>query len=269
MELIHAYRVRGHLMADTDPLEFELRRHPDLDIAEPRPDPVGPRPRVRDRGFGTAFGEAKALMKLRDILGVLRDSYCRTIGIEYMHIQDPGAARAGSSSTSSARTTSPTRRSSCASWAAQRGGGVRDLPADQVRRAEAVLPRGRRVRDPDARRDRAEARRTTGLDEVVIGMPHRGRLNVLANIVGKSYGQIFREFEGNLDPKTAHGSGDVKYHLGADGTFTAIDGEAVQVSWPPTPRTSRPSTRSSRASCGPSRTSSTSGEAGLHGAARC
>jgi 2-oxoglutarate dehydrogenase E1 component len=53
-----------------------------------------------------------------------------------------------------------------------------------------------------------------GLDEVAIGMPHRGRLNVLANIVGKSYAQIFREFEGNIDPRTAHGSGDVKYHLG-------------------------------------------------------
>ena len=63
-----------------------------------------------------------------------------------------------------------------------------------------------------------------GLDEVVIGMPHRGRLNVLANIVGKSYGQIFREFEGNVDPSTAHGSGDVKYHLGADGIFRGRDG---------------------------------------------
>ena len=53
-----------------------------------------------------------------------------------------------------------------------------------------------------------------GMDEVCIGMPHRGRLNVLANIVGKSYGQIFREFEGNIDPTTVQGSGDVKYHLG-------------------------------------------------------
>jgi 2-oxoglutarate dehydrogenase E1 component len=60
-------------------------------------------------------------------------------------------------------------------------------------------------------------------------MAHRGRLNVLANIVGKSFGQIFSEFEGNLDPKTAHGSGDVKYHLGAEGTYTAIDGEQVKV----------------------------------------
>jgi 2-oxoglutarate dehydrogenase E1 component len=68
------------------------------------------------------------------------------------------------------------------------------------------------------------------LDEVVIGMAHRGRLNVLANIVGKSYAQIFREFEGNLDPKSMHGSGDVKYHLGAEGTFTGLDGEQIKVS---------------------------------------
>src|SRR3712207_7500483 len=58
-----------------------------------------------------------------------------------------------------------------------------------------------------------------GLDEVAIGMPHRGRLNVLANVLGKSYAKIFGEFEGNIDPGTVQGSGDVKYHLGAEGTF--------------------------------------------------
>src|SRR6185369_2373904 len=62
-----------------------------------------------------------------------------------------------------------------------------------------------------------------GLDEVVIGMAHRGRLNVLANIVGKPYEKIFNEFEGHLDPKMAQGSGDVKYHLGQDGKFTTAD----------------------------------------------
>ena len=68
-----------------------------------------------------------------------------------------------------------------------------------------------------------------GLDEVCIGMPHRGRLNVLANIVGKSYSQIFNEFEGNVDPGAVHGSGDVKYHLGAAGTFRTSDGAAITV----------------------------------------
>jgi 2-oxoglutarate decarboxylase len=92
LELIHAYRVRGHLMADTNPLEFELRRHPDLDVVT-----HGLTLWDLDREFPTGeFGSAergrgggKQLMKLREVLGVLRDSYCRTVGIEYMHIQDP------------------------------------------------------------------------------------------------------------------------------------------------------------------------------------
>ena len=68
-----------------------------------------------------------------------------------------------------------------------------------------------------------------GLDEVCVGMPHRGRLNVLANIAGKSYGQIFREFEGTQDPRSVQGSGDVKYHLGTEGTFKAETGESTKV----------------------------------------
>ncbi|MGB0190948.1 MAG: multifunctional oxoglutarate decarboxylase/oxoglutarate dehydrogenase thiamine pyrophosphate-binding subunit/dihydrolipoyllysine-residue succinyltransferase subunit, partial [Nocardioides sp.] len=75
-----------------------------------------------------------------------------------------------------------------------------------------------------------EAAAEAGLDEVTIGMAHRGRLNVLANIVGKNYSQIFREFEGNIDPRTVQGSGDVKYHLGAEGEFTAETGSTVKVS---------------------------------------
>jgi 2-oxoglutarate decarboxylase len=70
----------------------------------------------------------------------------------------------------------------------------------------------------------------SGLEEVCIGMPHRGRLNVLANVVGKSYGQIFREFEGNIDPRTVQGSGDVKYHLGAEGQFVAASGATIKTS---------------------------------------
>src|SRR4029079_14079734 len=88
IELIDAYRVRGHLMADTDPLEYHVRRHPDLDVREhdltlwdlDRTFPVG--------GFA---GQQR--MKLRDILGVLRDSYCRRGGVEYMHIQAPEERR--------------------------------------------------------------------------------------------------------------------------------------------------------------------------------
>src|SRR4051794_13746480 len=95
LELIHAYRVRGHLMADTNPLEFELRRHPDLDVVShaltlwdlDREFPTG------EFGIADRRRGARQLMKLREVLGVLRDSYCRTVGIEYMHIQDPEQRR--------------------------------------------------------------------------------------------------------------------------------------------------------------------------------
>jgi 2-oxoglutarate decarboxylase len=104
-------------------------------------------------------------MKLRDILGVLRDAYCRTIGIEYMHIQDPEQKRWIQERSSAAHDKLPAR-SSAHPREAQRGRGVRDVPADQVRRPEAVRPRGRRVGIPmlDARsRGAADA----DLDEVV------------------------------------------------------------------------------------------------------
>ena len=68
-----------------------------------------------------------------------------------------------------------------------------------------------------------------GLDEACIGMPHRGRLNVLANVAGKSYGQIFQEFEGNYVENSVQGSGDVKYHLGTSGTFTSPAGSTTQI----------------------------------------
>ncbi|HYB45859.1 MAG TPA: 2-oxo acid dehydrogenase subunit E2, partial [Streptosporangiaceae bacterium] len=87
-ELIHAYRVRGHLMADTNPLEVTQRKHPDLDI-----NLHGLTLWDLEREFPTGGFGGKPRMKLRDILGVLRDSYCRTVGTEYMHIQDPEERR--------------------------------------------------------------------------------------------------------------------------------------------------------------------------------
>ena len=103
-----------------------------------------------------------------------------------------------------------------------------------------------------------EAAADADLDGSVIGMPHRGRLNVLTNIVGKSYDQIFKEFEGQVDPDSMQGSGDVKYHLGQVGQVRRpAPARTSRSSWPPTRATSRRSTRSSWAWCGPSRTTST------------
>jgi len=226
LELIHAFRVRGHMMADTDPLEYKQRSHPDLQIES-----HGLTLWDLDREFPTgSFGRAdRPFMRLREILGVLRDSYVRTTGIEYMHIQDPEQRR----------------------WIQERI----ERPYDKTPREEQLRIL-EKLNEAEAFEtflqtkfvgqkrfsleggettipvvdEIAEAAAQAGLEEVAIGMAHRGRLNVLANIVGKSYNQIFREFEGNIDPRTVQGSGDVKYHLGAEGEFVAGTGETIKVS---------------------------------------
>jgi 2-oxoglutarate decarboxylase len=228
MELIAAYRNRGHLMADIDPLRLDntrFRSHPDLDV-----NTHGLTLWDLDREFkvdGFAGAEHK---KLRDVLGLLRDAYCRHVGVEYTHILEPEQQK----------------------WLQERIEVKHEKPtvAEQkyilsklnaaeafetflqtkyvgqkrfsLEGAETVIPMMDAAIDQSAEH---------ALDEVVIGMPHRGRLNVLANIVGKPYSQIFTEFEGNLNPSQAHGSGDVKYHLGATGNYIQMFGDNdIQVS---------------------------------------
>ncbi|MER5839508.1 multifunctional oxoglutarate decarboxylase/oxoglutarate dehydrogenase thiamine pyrophosphate-binding subunit/dihydrolipoyllysine-residue succinyltransferase subunit [Streptomyces prasinus] len=223
-ELIHSYRVRGHVMADTDPLEYRQRKHPDLDITE-----HGLTLWDLEREFAVGGFSGKTLMKLRDILGVLRDSYCRTTGIEFMHIQDPKqrkwiqdrVERSHSNLEREEQLRILRRLNAAEAFETFLQTKYVGQKRFSLEGGESVIPLLDAVLD-----SAAESR----LDEVVIGMAHRGRLNVLANVVGKSYAQIFREFEGNLDPKSMHGSGDVKYHLGAEGTFTGLDGEQIRVS---------------------------------------
>jgi multifunctional 2-oxoglutarate metabolism enzyme len=223
-ELIHAYRVRGHLMADTDPLEYHQRKHPDLDINQ-----HGLTLWDLEREFATGGFGGKPRMRLREILGVLRDSYCRTVGVEYMHIQNP-EERAWLQ----ARVERPHPR-------ADHDDQLRILSRLNVAEAFEMFLQTKFVGQRRFSLEGAEsliplldavltAAAQASLHEAVIGMAHRGRLNVLANIVGKSYGQIFAEFEGNLDPATTHGSGDVKYHLGADGVYHAADGSQIPTS---------------------------------------
>ncbi|SDJ78936.1 multifunctional oxoglutarate decarboxylase/oxoglutarate dehydrogenase thiamine pyrophosphate-binding subunit/dihydrolipoyllysine-residue succinyltransferase subunit [Streptomyces indicus] len=223
-ELIHSYRVRGHVMADTDPLEYRQRKHPDLDITE-----HGLTLWDLEREFAVGGFAGKSMMKLRDILGVLRDSYCRTTGLEFMHIQDPKQRkwlqdrieRPHSKPEREEQLRILRRLNAAEAFETFLQTKYVGQKRFSLEGGESVIPLLDAVID-----SAAESR----LDEVVIGMAHRGRLNVLANIVGKSYAQIFREFEGNLDPKSMHGSGDVKYHLGAAGTFTGLDGEQIKVS---------------------------------------
>ncbi|WP_106125946.1 multifunctional oxoglutarate decarboxylase/oxoglutarate dehydrogenase thiamine pyrophosphate-binding subunit/dihydrolipoyllysine-residue succinyltransferase subunit [Pseudosporangium ferrugineum] len=219
VELIHAYRVRGHLMADTDPLEFEIRRHPDLDVLQ-----HGLTLWDLDRTFPVGGFAGKQKMKLRDVLGVLRDTYCRRVGIEYMHIQGPEERR-WIQDRIEIKYTKPdqeeqkhilNRLNAAEAFETFLQTKFVGQKRFSLEGGESLIPLLDAVLESSAE---------AGLDEMVIGMAHRGRLNVLANIVGKPYEKIFNEFEGQMDPKSAHGSGDVKYHLGQTGKYTTPDGE--------------------------------------------
>ncbi|HYO85920.1 MAG TPA: multifunctional oxoglutarate decarboxylase/oxoglutarate dehydrogenase thiamine pyrophosphate-binding subunit/dihydrolipoyllysine-residue succinyltransferase subunit [Dermatophilaceae bacterium] len=222
-ELIHSYRVRGHLLADTDPLEYVQRRHEDLDL-----DNHGLTLWDFDREFATGGFGGKPLSTLREILDLLRDSYCRTIGVEYMHIQDP-EERVWMQQKLEVKQAKLSRDEQMRIMRRLNAAEAFEtfLQTKYVGQKRFSLEGGESV---IAVLDRILCRAADdGMDEVCIGMPHRGRLNVLANIAGKSYGQIFREFEGAQDPRSVQGSGDVKYHLGTEGVFVAEEGQTTKV----------------------------------------
>lgn len=222
-ELINSFRVRGHLMADIDPLEYVQRTHPDLEIES-----HGLTFWDLDREFVTGGFGGKRTMKLRDILGVLRDSYCRTIGIEYMHIQDP-AQRKWFQDNVEVKYQKP-------------GHDEQMRILDKLNQAEA-FETFLQTKYVGQKRFSLEGGESliplldeilqgaagAGLDGAAIGMAHRGRLNVLTNIAGKTYGQVFREFEGSVAIGSKSGSGDVKYHLGTEGTFVSDSGDELPV----------------------------------------
>ncbi|WP_344998383.1 multifunctional oxoglutarate decarboxylase/oxoglutarate dehydrogenase thiamine pyrophosphate-binding subunit/dihydrolipoyllysine-residue succinyltransferase subunit, partial [Tsukamurella soli] len=222
LELIAAYRNRGHLMADVDPLRYNndsLESHPDLNVLT-----YDLTLWDLDRTFNVGGFHGKDRMKLREVLSVLRDAYCRHVGVEYTHILEPEQQK-----WLQERVENKTIKPSVAAqkyllsklnaaeafetFLATKYVGQKRFSLEG---AESLIPMMDAVIDQAAEHE---------LDEVVIGMPHRGRLNVLANIVGKPYSKIFTEFEGNLNPAQAHGSGDVKYHLGAEGTYYQMFGD--------------------------------------------
>ena len=222
-ELINSYRVRGHLMADIDPLEYVQRTHPDLEIES-----HGLTFWDLDREFVTGGLGNKRVAKLRDILGVLRDSYCRTMGVEYMHIQDP-AQRRWFQSNLEVKYTKPghdeqLRILSKLNQAEAFETFLQTKYVGQKRFSleggESLIPLLDQILQGAA---------SAGLDGAAIGMAHRGRLNVLTNIAGKTYGHVFREFEGAVAVGSKRGSGDVKYHLGTEGTFVGDAGDELPV----------------------------------------
>ena len=225
--LIRAYRVRGHLLADLDPLGLAgSKHHPELD-----PQSYGFSEADLDREFflDNVLGLEKAT--LRRILEILRQTYSSKVGVEFMHIQYPDQK----------------------AWIQARMEGSYNLLQPSAEEKRELLEqlvqaegfeRFLHVKYPGTKRfglDGAESTipaleaiiRTSveiGVDEIVIGMPHRGRLNVLANIMGKPYPAIFSEFQGGAVTDAVLGSGDVKYHLGTSTDRELPDGGTVHLS---------------------------------------
>jgi 2-oxoglutarate decarboxylase len=225
LQMINAYRVRGHLLADLDPLEYKVGHHPELN-----PNHYGLTIWDLDRDFVCGGLCGKQTAKLRDILDTLRETYAGKVGPEYMHMQDPEQKR----------------------WLQDRMEPSRNQqPLDGATKRRILM----KLNDAEAfekflhtkyvghKRFSLEGAETVipmldflfneatfdGVQESVIGMAHRGRLNVLANILGKSYEKIFHEFEGDIDPNTTQGSGDVKYHLGAEGVHQTPSGSFMKL----------------------------------------
>ncbi len=222
-QLIQAYRTWGHLMADIDPLVYVQRNHPDLDVVT-----HGLTLWDLDREFATGGFGGKNFLPLRKILGILRDSYCRSIGVEYMHISNPEERKwmqqhieIGLPAIEREEQLRILRKLNSAeafeSFLQTKFVGQKRFSLEG---GESVIPLTDAIVSSAAER---------GLDEVCIGMPHRGRLNMLANIGGKSVGQIFQEFQGHYAENEVHGSGDVKYHLGTEGVFTAQSGATTKI----------------------------------------
>jgi multifunctional 2-oxoglutarate metabolism enzyme len=237
LQLINAYRVRGHLIADLDPLGNEASYHPELDPANygltlwdfDREFHTGTLAKTGDDGLGR-------VATLRQILETLRQTYCGKVGCEYMNIQHPEQKN----------WLQQHMEPQANNWPLDNDEKLRILEklleAEELEHflgarfvghkrfslegAESAIVILHKVLDIAA---------DTGVVEAVIGMAHRGRLNVLTNVVGKPHQQIFAEFEGHLDPNSMQGSGDVKYHLGATGTHRSGNGKILVVSVAPNP----------------------------------
>ena len=223
-KLIRVHRVRGHLIADLDPLHW---KEPDTPV-ELDPATYGLTIWDLDREFLCDSVGGQDKMTLGDLLGVLRDAYCRTIGVEYMHIQNTEEqawiqhrVELKPPSYSKVQKDRILERLNAAEaferFLATKYVGTKRFG---IEGAESAIPILDEILSGAA---------DEGLDGSVIGMAHRGRLNVLSNILGKSYEAIFSEFEGHVDPSTVQGSGDVKYHLGATGKYESPTGSDIKV----------------------------------------
>ncbi|MBV8609835.1 MAG: 2-oxoglutarate dehydrogenase E1 component, partial [Singulisphaera sp.] len=232
IRLVDAYRAIGHYLADLDPLRLSPPResHELLELSA-----FGLSEADLDRTFYTRLGNAPHQATLRELIAILRETYCRKIGVEYMHI----------------------RNTQIRQWLQERMEPIRNDPKFDLRQKRRIILKlnaaelfetflhthyvgqkrfsleGGEMLIPllDAILERAARFKVR---EIVMGMPHRGRLNVLANILNKPYGMLFSEFEGNM-PETVAGDGDVKYHLGFSADHVTADKHKIHVTLTPNP----------------------------------
>ncbi|MCU7498427.1 MAG: multifunctional oxoglutarate decarboxylase/oxoglutarate dehydrogenase thiamine pyrophosphate-binding subunit/dihydrolipoyllysine-residue succinyltransferase subunit [Bacteroidota bacterium] len=226
LQLINIYRVRGHLIANLNPLGMNSIYHAELDPAN-----LGFTIWDYDRKFITGGLGGKETGTLREILDILQQTYCDKVGIEYMHIQHPEEKQWLQSKMEPIRnhfTFSPQEKKRILWQLVIAEEFEHFLHTKYVGHkrfslegSETVIPLLDYLINLSAE---------DGVQEIFMGMAHRGRLNVLANIIGKTYEKIFTEFEGNIDPDSVQGSGDVKYHLGASGEVKALNGKKMTVS---------------------------------------
>jgi 2-oxoglutarate dehydrogenase E1 component len=230
--LIRAYRVRGHLEARLDPLGLQVPKpHPELDPAN-----YGFKPADMDRPIYIDHVLGRETATVREILAILRETYCGPIGVEFMHIQDPG------------QKAWIQRRVEGAPWRTSLDANGKRTVLRQLTEAEGFEAFCQK-RYVGTKRFGLEGGEITipalhaiistavsqGVNEVVIGMPHRGRLNTLVNVVKKPFTAVFSEFGGaSSKPDDVQGSGDVKYHLGTS-TDVELDGRMVHLSLQPNP----------------------------------
>ncbi|MGB1175906.1 MAG: 2-oxoglutarate dehydrogenase E1 component, partial [Candidatus Puniceispirillaceae bacterium] len=230
--LIRAYRIRGHLIANLDPLSLENKPlHPELDPAT-----YGFTDEDWDRPIFINYVLGLETATLREIVETLRRTYCGTIGVEFMHIQDP-AQKAWIQERIEAigNRTDFTKRGKTAiyerlvdaeefeKYLHKKYTGTKRFGMDG---AEAMIPAIEQILKRGSQ---------LGLGEIVVGMAHRGRLNMLHNVFSKPFRAIISEFLGNpANPEDAGGSGDVKYHMGAS-SDREFDGKTVHLSLAPNP----------------------------------
>jgi 2-oxoglutarate dehydrogenase E1 component len=229
--LVHAYRDRGHMIAHVDPLSETRPSHPSLELSQ-----FGLSDADLNRTFDAIPFLGLQRGTLRELLDALRETYCRTIGVEYLHIQDPTIRQ----------------------WLQERMEPRRNRPNLPLRQKMRILmvlhyaelfEKFLHTRYQGQKRFSLEGAETTipvldamieksaemGAQEVILGMAHRGRLNVLTNILRKPYQDVFSEFEDIFDVELSDGDGDVKYHLGFSSDFETAKGHKIHLSLSPNP----------------------------------